>query len=129
MHACRERLAASGHADLQAIGEALAPALQAYEGAVDFMVQTLPADPHAAYGAAVPYLKLAGIVLGGWQMARAAGRAHERLQQGDGDADFLNAKIITARFFADHFLPQATALCAAMLEGSVYLMALDENQF
>lgn len=77
----------------------------------------------------MPYLKLAGIVLGGWQMARAAGIAYERLAQGGGDDSFLRAKIITARFFAEHVLPQAAALCTAIIQGSAYMMALDENQF
>ena len=129
MRATERSIAASDHAGLQAIAAALDSALLAYEDTVDFMVRTLPSDPHAAYAAAVPYLKLAGIVLGGWQMARAAELAHERMRQGQGDADFLSAKIITARFFAEHVLPQAFALRLAIVQGSTYMMTLGENQF
>jgi alkylation response protein AidB-like acyl-CoA dehydrogenase len=123
------KLAASDHAALIAIGERLEQALPAYAQAVDFIVEALPSDPHATYAAAVPYLKLAGIVLGGWQMARAALAAENRLQQGDGDAAFLHAKISTARFFADYFLPEAEALSRGILHGSTQVMALDESQF
>ena len=55
----------------------------------------------------MPYLKLWGIVAGGWQMARAALIAKARLDGGAEDFDFYRAKIGTARFYAEHILPQA----------------------
>ena len=60
-----------------------------------------------SHAGAVPFLKLMGIVCGGWQMARAAVAAQAQLARREGDAAFLKAKIGTARFFADHFLSQA----------------------
>jgi alkylation response protein AidB-like acyl-CoA dehydrogenase len=122
-------LAAAKHTDLIAIRERFEQALPAYERVVDFVVKTLLSDPRTAYAAGVPYLKLAGIVLCGWQMARAALIAESRLRQGGSDAAFLHAKICTARFFADYFLPQADALSAGILHGSAQVMALEEDQF
>ena len=52
-------------------------------------------------------LKLLGITLGGWMLARSAQIAAKQLAAGEGDADYLKGKILTARFFAEHILPQA----------------------
>jgi acyl-CoA dehydrogenase len=51
-----------------------------------------------------------GIVLGGWQLGCAALIAREKLGEDGVDEDFLKAKIITARFFAEHLLPQVSGL-------------------
>ncbi len=78
----------------------------------------------------MPYLKLAGLVLSAWQLARAALAAQSQLEDGGTqDAGFLHAKIATATFFAEHLLPQADALAHAVAEGGPAVMALDEAQF
>ena len=84
----------------------------------------MKSDIKAVFAGSVPYLKLAGIVLGGWQMARAALIAEQRLEAGEGDAGFYQAKIGTARFFADHFLTQAAGYRTAIIEGSAGVLAL-----
>jgi acyl-CoA dehydrogenase len=78
---------------------------------------------------AVPYLKLFGIVAGGWVMARAAVIAHDKLSDAKSDARFLSAKIITARFYAEHILPGARGFADTVLTGSSSVLALDEGQF
>jgi butyryl-CoA dehydrogenase len=93
------------------------------------MVATVKSDIKGVYAGSVPYLRLAGIVLGGWQMGRAALAAQRKLDAGDGDAAFYNAKIATARFFADHILSQAASLRTAIVEGSAGVLALAEDQF
>ena len=77
----------------------------------------------------MPYLKLAGVVFGGWQMARAALVASRKIDAAGGDVAFYRAKLGTARFFADHFLSQAEASRAAIVEGSAGVLALAEEQF
>ncbi len=73
-------------------------------------------DSSAVFAGAVPFLKLMGIVCGGWQMARAALAAQQELAAGkEGDAAFLKAKITTARFFADHLLAQAPGLARTIV--------------
>ena len=76
---------------------------------------------------AVPFLRLMGIVSGGWQMARAALVAQKKLAAGDGDAGFYKAKISTARFFADHLLSQAPGLAATVIKGGAGAMAVPEE--
>jgi hypothetical protein len=81
------------------------------------------------FAGSVLYLKLAGVVLGGWQLARAALAARRLLDASEGDAAFLRAKIGTARFFADHILAQAAALRHSIVSGAAGALALDDVQF
>jgi butyryl-CoA dehydrogenase len=122
-------LAQTGGADFAAIARQLGEGRAALEAVVDYMVANIKSDIKGVFAGSVPYLKLAGIVLGGWQMARAAVAAQQKLGAGDGDAAFYQAKIATARFFADHILSQAAGLRTAIVEGSVGVLALAEDQF
>ncbi len=124
-----EQLARAGGADLPAIAARLSAGRAALEDAVQFVVDTIGSDVRAAFAGSVPYLKLAGVVLSGWQMARAALAAERMLKAGEGDAQFLQAKIATARFHADHLLTQAGALRAAATEGAAGVLAMPEAAF
>ncbi len=124
-----EQLAQAGGADLPAIAARLSAGRAALEDAVQFVVDTIGSDVRAAFAGSVPYLKLAGVVLSGWQMARAALAAERMLKAGEGDAQFLQAKIATARFHADHLLTQAGALRAAATEGAAGVLAMPEAAF
>ena len=116
-------------ADFQAMQRHLAEGSAALEAVVEYVVANMKSDIKAVFAGSVPYLKLAGIVLGGWQMARAAVAAQQKLGEGSGDAAFYKAKIATARFFADHILSQAPGLRATIIDGSAGVMALSEEQF
>jgi len=118
-----------GSADLAAIAVQLAAGAAALEEVVTYVAGNMKSDIKAVFAGSVPYLKLAGIVLGGWQMARAALIAEQKLQAGEGDAKFYRAKIGTARFFADHILSQASGYRTAIVAGSAGVMALSEDQF
>jgi butyryl-CoA dehydrogenase len=115
--------------DLGAIRNALAAGAQSLEEAVAFIVASSRSDVRAVFAGSVLYLKLAGVVLGGWQLARAALAARRLLDAGEGDATFLSAKIGTARFFADHILSQAAALRHAIVSGAAGALALEDVQF
>jgi butyryl-CoA dehydrogenase len=116
-------------ADCAAIAGRLRAAVDAYDAVIDFVVREFKGgDVRAVYAGSVPYLKLAGIVHGGWQMGRAALAASRRLAAGD-DPDFHRAKIGTARFFADHMLVTAAALAATAIDGSAGTLALADEQF
>jgi butyryl-CoA dehydrogenase len=124
-----EELAAYGAGDLAAIRNQLAAGSKALEDVVTFVATNVKSDIKGVFAGSVLYLKLAGIVLGGWQMARAALIAERRLKAGEGDAKFYQAKITTARFFAEHILSQASGYRAAIVEGSSGVLALTEEQF
>ena len=122
-------LTSSGHAELVAIGQRLAAASADLKSIVEFIAANGKADIKAAFAGSVPYLKIAGIVFGGWQMARAAKIATAKLAEGRGDASFYTAKIATARFFADHYLSTSSAARIAIVEGSAGVLALADEQF
>jgi alkylation response protein AidB-like acyl-CoA dehydrogenase len=124
-----EELGASGSDDLAAIRKQLAAGSKALEDVVNYVASNMKSDVRGVFAGSVLYLKLAGIVLGGWQMARAALVAERKLKSGEGDPGFYRTKIATARFFADHILSQATGLRAAIVEGSAAVLALSEDQF
>ena len=105
------------------IRKALADGVKAVEDCVEFLVAAK--DPRQQFAGAVPFLKLMGVVAGGWQMARAALAA----AKGTGDESFDKAKIATARFYADHVLVQAPALRNTVINGAADVMALSEDQF
>jgi acyl-CoA dehydrogenase len=115
--------------DLKAIRSRLAAGATAMGECVDWIVAHYGADVKAVHAGAVPFLKLAGIVCGGWQMARAALAAQRQLAEGSGEKGFLTAKIVTARFFADHVLAQAPGLRDAVVQGASGVLALSESQF
>jgi hypothetical protein len=96
---------------------------------VEYVAANGKSDIKAVFAGSVPYLKLAGIVFGGWQMARAALVAERKLNAKEGDAGFYQAKLGTARFFADHYLSQAGAYRSAIVDGSTGVMALAVEQF
>ena len=81
------------------------------------------------HAGATPFLKLAGIVAGGWQMARAALISDRKVAEGSGDVSFFKTKIATARFYGDHVLVQAPGLRDTVVKGSAGVMALGEDQF
>jgi len=120
-------LARSGNPEIQGLRRQLAAGAQALAECVQFIVAEK--NPHAAFAGAVPFLKLAGIVAGGWQMARAALVSEKRLSDGAGDASFYKAKIATARFYGDQVLVQAPGLRDTVVKGGAGVMALSEEQF
>ncbi len=121
------QLSKSNNENLVALRSQFAAGVQALADCVEFIVASSAKDPRPAFAGAVPFLKLMGIVAGGWQMGRAALAAERTLQSGD--RSFLEAKIATARFYADHVLVQAPALRNTVVNGAAGVMALSEDQF
>jgi acyl-CoA dehydrogenase len=97
--------------------------------ATRWLVETFPKNPKAASGVSVPYLKLFGTVAGGWMMARAALIAQKKLKQPDADREFLEAKLVTARFYAEHELPKAATFAREVTRGADSVLALDPAKF
>ena len=122
-------LSLSKNSDIQALRSRLAAGVQAVAESVEFILATAGKDPNAAFAGAVPFLKLMGIVAGGWQLARAALISEKKLLNRESDENFHSAKISTARFFGDHVLSQAPGLAATVTDGSAAVMALSEDQF
>ncbi|HYL22770.1 MAG TPA: acyl-CoA dehydrogenase [Burkholderiales bacterium] len=118
-------LGKSANADVKALRAQLAQGVQAVSDCVNYIVESK--DPRATFAGAVPFLKLMGIVAGGWQMARAALAAERGLNSGD--KAFLQAKIATARFYGDQVLVQAAALRDTVVKGAAGVLSVPEEQF
>jgi 3-(methylthio)propanoyl-CoA dehydrogenase len=71
---------------------------------------------------------LFGTVAGGWIMARAALAARKRLDDRQGEDGFNEAKLATAAFYAEQYLPAAAGLVPAV-RGGAAIMAFDLEAF
>ena len=123
-----ERLVHAG-AELASIRVNLKEGIDALEAATRWLVETFPVNPRAAAAVSVPYLKLFGTVAGGWMLARAALVAGAKLAESDTDQEFMRAKLVTARFYAEHELPQAFALAREVTTGAASVLALEPGAY
>jgi acyl-CoA dehydrogenase len=70
-------------------------------------------------------LRLTGLVLGGWLLAKSAAIAARQLAAGSADTEFLRGKIATAHFYATHTLPGAAGLSRVVVEGAASVIDTD----
>jgi alkylation response protein AidB-like acyl-CoA dehydrogenase len=121
--------ALSAHADTAITAQyaAFARSVDALAAATQWVVDMFAKDPDAVAAVSVPYLKLWGIVTGGWLMVRAALLAAGKASTGD--AEFCKNKIATARFYVGHILPQAAALAEEVTAGAESVLAMKDVQF
>jgi alkylation response protein AidB-like acyl-CoA dehydrogenase len=117
-------LGASASAAARSMSKRLKAARAAFEDVVEFVVREGKSDPNAVFSGSVNYLMLAGNVMAGWQMARALLAAERELGGGAGDTSFLEAKVVTARFYAEHLLSQVPGLRDAIVDGAQSVTAL-----
>jgi 3-(methylthio)propanoyl-CoA dehydrogenase len=114
--------------ELAGIQPALAAGVGALREATDWILSRGPAEPNDVLAGATPYLRLSGLVIGGWLMARSALAASRLLRTAGGaDAAFLQEKIATARFYAGQLLPQAAGLLPAVTAGAGTLFRIDHS--
>jgi hypothetical protein len=119
------RLKGSSVPELALIGKALEEAQGKTLEAVEWTLAAGAQDPRLPAAGSVPLLLLLGTTLGGYQMARAAEIAADRLDAGD----FYIAKLATAQHYAVHVLPEALALARTVTDGSKTVMSLDSALF
>ncbi|MDH4451300.1 MAG: acyl-CoA dehydrogenase [Rhodoferax sp.] len=121
-------LLASGSATALAVAQRLNVARSAFDEVVDFVVANTKGDPNAVFSGSVPYLMLAGNLMAGWQLGRALLVAESAIAAGE-DVPFMQSKLVTVRFYADHVLPKIGGLRDAILEGAPSVLALSVDAF
>jgi alkylation response protein AidB-like acyl-CoA dehydrogenase len=121
-------LVRSGSADALAVAKRLAAARRAFLDVVDFVAGQAKASPNAVFAGSVPYLMLAGNLMAGWQLGRALLVAQTQAAQVD-DRVFMQAKVITARFYADHILSKAPGTRDSIVEGADAVVAMPLEAF
>ena len=128
MEKSAKEAAAHSNADVKAIGEALLKSIASLAEVSQWIGMNAMGDLHKAFACSVPYLKLWGVVAGGWQMARAAKIAADKIAAGDKDP-FYPAKIATSKFYASHVLTQGAWYKRQIIDGSGDVMTLPEDAF
>jgi len=116
-------LAKSDSAAAKAVLKRLKAAREAFVEVVDFVAGQTKASPNAVFAGSVPYLMLAGNLVAGWQLARSLIVAQDQASH-NVDVDFMQAKITTARFYAEHILAKAPGLRDSIVDGAESVNAL-----
>ncbi|MCT8180247.1 acyl-CoA dehydrogenase [Variovorax sp. CY25R-8] len=121
-------LAKSDSAAAKAVLKRLKAARKAFVEVVDFVAGQTKASPNAVFAGSVPYLMLAGNLVAGWQLARSLIVAQDQASH-NVDVDFMQAKITTARFYAEHILSKAPGLRDSIVDGAESVNALALEAF
>jgi alkylation response protein AidB-like acyl-CoA dehydrogenase len=124
-----EDVAAAKDGPQAKLAEGLAGTLAELQAATMWLMQNGFANPNNAGAGAVPYMHLMGIVSVGLMWLRMAVAAQRQLDAGEGDKSFLEAKLVTARFWFDRIAPRAFGLRREIEGGSEALMALPADAF
>ncbi len=99
------------------------------QAATMWLMQNGMTNPNNAAAGAVSYMHLMGIVSLGLMWLRMANAAHAMIDAGQGDTAFLEAKLITARFFAERIMPDAGSLRRKIEGGAESMMAMPVEMF
>ncbi|ANI77486.1 MULTISPECIES: acyl-CoA dehydrogenase C-terminal domain-containing protein [Sphingobium] len=120
---------AKGNEKLANVAQALEKASGQLGAATMWLMQNAMQNPDNAGAGAVHYMHILGIVSTGLMWLRMAKAAASLLEADDSDARYLEAKLVTARFFAERIMPDAGALRRKIEGGAESLMAIDPDMF
>ncbi len=124
-----EATAAKGDERLAGFADALEKASGQLGAATMWLMQNAMKNPDNAGAGAHHYMHILGIVATGLMWLRMAKAATVQIDAGEGDAKYLEAKLVTARFFAERIMPDAGSLRRKLEGGAEALMALDPDLF
>ena len=120
---------AKGHEKLSKFAEALEKANGELQKATMWFMQNAMANPNNAGAGAYHYMHLMGIVSLGLMWLRMSKAAQAALDAGSGNPKYYEAKLVTAQYFAERFLPDTGSLRRKIEGGSESIMALDPAMF
>ncbi len=109
--------------DFESIRSELTKQLDELQSATEWMLRTARNDPNAILAGSSPYLRMWGLVVGGWLMARSALAAPSA-----GDSEVAETQLVLARFYAEQLLPAVAGLAGAATAGAEDLFALTPAQ-
>ena len=117
--------------DPAGVAAALEPALHDLQAATMWLAQNGMADPDNAGAGAYAYMDLMGLVTLGWMWLKMARAATQAVAEGGGKEgkSFYEAKLATARFYAQRELPLSGGLRRKIEAGAESLMALPAEAF
>jgi alkylation response protein AidB-like acyl-CoA dehydrogenase len=114
-------------ADFTVIVTHLGPALDAFAANADWLIAQAKSRAYEALAGATPFLRQAGLVIGGAYLVKGAIAAADLIDQGDARVDYLTSKIALARFFVENMTSQAAGLTPSIQAGSDPLYAIDSE--
>jgi len=120
------------HSDQQAVAEFIEPlaeAAKALQDTTGWVYQQMAKDPIEAGAASSDYLKLFALTATAFMWARMAVIARAKLDAGETQGGFYQAKLDTARFFMTRMLPDRLGLEAKIKAGAGPMMALADDAF
>ena len=124
-----EVAAAKENSEIAAFAGALEKANGELQAATMWFVQNGMKNPENIGAGAYSYMQIMGIVATGLMWLRMATAASRLKAAGEGDAAFLDAKLVTARFFAERIMPDAGALRRKIEGGAESIMTLPVEMF
>ena len=129
-------LAKSKSVAARAVLRRLAAARKAFLDVVGFIAAGSKTSPNAIFAGSVPYLMLAGNLVAGWQLARSLLVAEDLIEKSRGATSgagehlpFLQAKIATAQFYAEHILARTPGLRDSIVDGADSVTAMAVESF
>ena len=125
----REIAEAKAGGDPAGVAAALEPALADLQAATMWLAQNGMADPDNAGAGAYAYMDLMGLVSLGWMWLKMATASQRALAEDSGQTAFHEAKLVTARFYAERELPLSSALRRKIEAGAETLMKLPAEAF
>ena len=120
---------AKSSGDPAGVAKALEPALQDLQVATMWLARNGMTDPDNAGAGAYAYMDLMGLISLGWMWLKMAQASKRALDGGDEDKAFHEAKLVTARFYAQRELPLSTALRRKIEAGAETLMKIPAEAF
>ncbi|MBK8455757.1 MAG: acyl-CoA dehydrogenase C-terminal domain-containing protein [Phyllobacteriaceae bacterium] len=109
------------------VTKALKKGLNDLQAAAMWLMQNAVAKPDNAGAASTDFLHLFGLVALGFMWARSIKSAQEGLA--NGPDDFLDAKLVTGRFYFERIMPETALHLARIQTGADTLMALSAEAF
>jgi len=125
----RDIAEAKANGDPSGVAAALEPALHDLQGATVWLAHNGMADPDNAGAGAYPYMDLMGLVSLGWMWLKMADASRRALADSSDDRPFHEAKLVTARFYAQRELPMSSALRKKIEAGAETLMKIPAEVF
>ncbi|HVF37641.1 MAG TPA: acyl-CoA dehydrogenase C-terminal domain-containing protein [Sphingomicrobium sp.] len=125
----RDIAEAKAGGDPAGVAEPLEKALGHLQASTMWLAQHGMADPNNAGAGAYAYMQLMGLVGLGWMWLKMAGVSSRLLGEPGEDRGFHQAKLSTARYFAERELVSAGSLRSKVEAGAESVMALPVEAF
>lgn len=117
------------NAEMQEFIFPLAKSFAKLQQATAIIAQKGLKNPDEAGAASVDYLRQFALVSMAYMWCLMVDAAKAKLESGEGDQEFYESKIQTARFFMQRMLPEADGRFKMVMAGGETLMEMDEAAF